>query len=79
MTPASLIDRAVVFVNGQAISVVTGTSFTVSDDGDLIVAPPAQRVAFVDGRQVPQEPGMVRLFRRDGTVVESPAGTEGRA
>jgi hypothetical protein len=75
-----LADHAVVFIGGTQTVVCTGTSFTFTDAGDLLVLPPKARVVFANGVQVQQEPVAIRLYKRDGTVVvESLNAVAGRA
>ncbi len=74
------IDRALCFMpDGEAVVLVTGTSFVFTDDGGLLVLPPRQRVEFDSvGGQVPYTAGAGRLYRPDGTasLIADPAGGE---
>jgi hypothetical protein len=62
-------DHALVYVNGEPIEVITGTSFRATGSGDILVLPPKSRVEFRNGVQVPYQPGPNRLVKANGDVM----------
>jgi hypothetical protein len=66
---ADFIDRALVYVNGAPVEVITGTSFRAVGGGDILVLPPKSRVEFRNGVEIPYKPQPNRLYQADGTLV----------